>query len=147
MRPDHVSSVLWLSGLGGVGKTALMQAWAGRARQAGWLTARVDGRTVAHSPRAFAGAVESAVATDRSLQEVDGADATGLAIFIDTYERLESLDGSLREEYLPSLAAQTLITIASRQLPRVEWRTDQAGPPCSACCRFATSAPRRAVPT
>jgi hypothetical protein len=56
-RPDHVS-VLWLSGLGGVGKTALMQAYAGRAWQAGWLTARVDGRTVAHSPRAFAGAVE-----------------------------------------------------------------------------------------
>jgi hypothetical protein len=122
-RPDHVS-VLWLSGLGGVGKTALMQACAGRARQAGWLTARVDGRTVAHSPRAFAGAVESAVATDRSLPAVDGADATGLAVFIDTYERLESLDGWLREEYLPGLAAQTLITIASRQLPSVEWRTD-----------------------
>ena len=122
-RPDHVS-VLWLSGLGGVGKTALMQVCAGQARQAGWLTARVDGRTVAHSPRAFAGAVESAVTTDRSLPEVDGADATGLAIFIDTYERLESLDGWLREQYLPSLPAQTLIMIASRQLPSIEWRTD-----------------------
>ena len=123
-RPDHVS-VLWLSGLGGVGKTALMQVCAGQARQAGWLTARVDGRTVAHSPRAFAGAVESAVTTDRSLPEVDGADATGLAIFIDTYERLESLDGWLREQYLPSLPAQTLIMIASRQLPSIEWRTDR----------------------
>ena len=122
-RPEPVS-VLWLSGLGGVGKTALMQACAGRARLAGWRTARIDGRTVARSPQAFADAVTSAVATDGSYSEIDGADATGLAIFIDTYERLESLDSWLREQYLPSLPAQTLIMIASRQLPSMEWRTD-----------------------
>jgi hypothetical protein len=34
-RPERVS-VLWLSGLGGVGKTALMLAYVRRARQAGW---------------------------------------------------------------------------------------------------------------
>ena len=122
-RPEHVS-VLWLSGLGGVGKTALMRACADRARQAGWLTARIDGRTVAQAPQAFADAVSSAAATDRSPTDDGGADASGLAIFIDTYERLESLDGWLREEYLPSLPAQTLIMIASRQLPSMEWRTD-----------------------
>jgi hypothetical protein len=49
-RPEHVA-VLWLSGLGRVGKTALMQACACRARQAGWRTARIDGRTVAQSRR------------------------------------------------------------------------------------------------
>jgi hypothetical protein len=122
-RPEPVS-VLWLSGLGGVGKTALMKAWAGRARQAGWRTARIDGRAVAQSPQAFTDAVTSAGATDGSDSAVDGADASGLAIFIDTYERLESLDGWLREHYLPSLSAQTLIIIASRQLPSMEWRTD-----------------------
>jgi hypothetical protein len=122
-RPER-ASVLWLSGLGGVGKTALMQACARRARQAGWLTVRIDGRASAHSAQAFAGAVESAVATDRAPSEVSGGDSHGLAIFIDTYERLESLDGWLREQYLPSLPAQTLITIASRQLPGVEWSTD-----------------------
>ena len=62
--------------------------------------------------------------TDGSYSEIDGADATGLAIFIDTYERLESLDSWLREQYLPSLPAQTLIMIASRQLPSMERRTD-----------------------
>ena len=122
-RPERVS-VLWLSGLGGVGKTALMQACASRARLAGWRTARIDGRTVAQSPQAFADAVTTAVATEKSHPNVDGADASGLVIFIDTYERLETLDGWLREQYLPSLPAQTLIMIASRQLPSMEWRTD-----------------------
>src|SRR4029450_46061 len=122
-RPEPVS-VLWLSGLGGVGKTALMKAWAGRARQAGWRTARIDGRAVAQSPQAFTDAVTSAGATDGSDSAVDGADASGLAIFIDTYERLESLAGWPREHYLASLSAQTLIIIASRQLPSMEWRTD-----------------------
>lgn len=122
-RPERVS-VLWLSGLGGVGKTALMQACAGRARQAGWRTARIDGRTVAQSPQAFADAVTTAVATEKSQPNGDDANAGGLAIFIDTYERLEVLDSWLREQYLPSLPAQTLIMIASRQLPSMEWRTD-----------------------
>jgi hypothetical protein len=77
-------SVLWLSGLGGGGKTALMRACADRARQASWRTARIDGRTVAQSPQAFADTVSSAAARDRSATVDDGADASGLAIFIDT---------------------------------------------------------------
>jgi len=46
-----------------------MQAYVRRARQAGWLTARVDGRT-AQSAQAFASAVESAVPTVRAPSEV-----------------------------------------------------------------------------
>ncbi len=49
---------------------------------------------------------------------------TRLAVFIDTYERLEALDDWLRENYLPSLPAGTLVALASRHLPGVEWRTD-----------------------
>jgi hypothetical protein len=72
--------------------------------------------------RAFASSVEAAIGANASL--LDGAGGSGLVIFIDTYERLELLDGWLREQYLPRLPAQTLILIASRHLPSVEWRTD-----------------------
>jgi len=122
-HPERIS-VLWLSALGGVGKTALLHACADRARQAGWLIARIDGRTVAPSPEAFSGAVESAIGVDRSVAEDDGAAGSGLVIFVDTYERLKSLDGWLRQQYLPGLPAKTLIMIASRELPSVDWRTD-----------------------
>ena len=122
-RVEHVS-LLWIFGPGGVGKTALIQAWASRARHAGWQTVRVDGRAVAHSAQAFSEAVDSVLGTVESASEVDGASMSGLAIFIDTYEQLESLDSWLREEYLPSLPTRTLITIASRHLPSVGWRTD-----------------------
>ena len=63
----------------------------------------------------FAAAVESRRWTARD---------TRLAVFIDTYERLEALDDWLRENYLRSLPAGTLVALASRHLPGVEWRTD-----------------------
>jgi hypothetical protein len=124
LERSQAVSALWLSGLGGVGKTALMRAWARLAEQAGWLTARVDGRTVPPAPEAFAAAVESVIGTDRSPSPADGRGLMRQAIFIDTHERLETLDPWLRQQYLPSLPQQTLIVIASRQLPSVEWRTD-----------------------
>ena len=103
-----------------------------RSGQAGWLANGTHrwpygGKVTA----GLADAVTIAVATEKSHTDVDGADAGGVAIFIDTYERLESLDTWLREQYLPSLPAPTLIMIASRQLPSMEWRTDPAGPLCS----------------
>src|SRR4030095_10300589 len=84
-RPEPVS-VLWLSCLGGVGKTALVQAGAGPAKQTGWRTARIDGRAVAQSPQAFADAVTSAGATDRPHAAGDDAGARRLAIFLYRFE-------------------------------------------------------------
>ena len=75
-RPERVS-LLWLFGPGGVGKTALMQAFAGRARQTGWLTVHIDSRTVAHSHQAFGEAVESALRADGSASKVDSANTAG----------------------------------------------------------------------
>jgi len=122
-RSEPISAI-WLSALGGVGKTALMQAWADLARQAGWLVARIDGRTVRLAPQTFAAAVELAAGANGSRSDGDRLGLRNLALFIDTYERLEPLDSWLRQQYLPSLPAHTIIAIASRQLPSVEWRTD-----------------------
>jgi len=44
------------------------------------------------SPQAFVTAVESALGMNGSLPQADGSGSTGLAVFIDTYERLEPLD-------------------------------------------------------
>jgi hypothetical protein len=76
------------------------------------------------APQGFAAAVESAGGANKSRSDGDGVAPSNLALFIDTYERLEPLDSWLRQQYLPRLPAQTLIAIASRHLPSLEWRTD-----------------------
>jgi hypothetical protein len=75
-------------------------------------------------PQTFAAAVELAAGANGSRSDGDRLGLRNLALFIDTYERLEPLDSWLRQQYLPSLPAHTIIAIASRQLPSVEWRTD-----------------------
>ena len=69
-RSEPISAI-WLSALGGVGKTALMQAWADLARQAGWPVARMDGRTVRLAPQTFAAAVELAAGANGSRSDGD----------------------------------------------------------------------------
>jgi hypothetical protein len=94
-----------------------MQAWASLAQQAGWLTARVDGRTVGLAPQAFAAAVESAASANKSRSDGDGAGPSNLALFIDTYERLEPLDSWLRQQYCPASQRRHSTRLVSEGAP------------------------------
>jgi hypothetical protein len=100
-------AVLFVYGPGGVGKTALLTAFADAADvPVCW----VDLRSVEVSPpgilKALAGAVES-----------DGRQV----LLIDTYERVAGLDRWVREELLPRLGAETLVVIAGRDAPSPDW--------------------------
>ncbi|GAP98885.1 hypothetical protein [Leptolyngbya sp. NIES-2104] len=104
-------SVLYLSGMGGIGKTMLIRQFAQICRSLNISTTYLDGRNFESSPQTF-------------LNAVGGIGSARHVLFIDSYERLTSLETWLREEFLSQLPDQTLIVLASRTAPSSAWRTD-----------------------
>jgi hypothetical protein len=102
--------VVFLHGPGGVGKSALLDAYAEIAAADGLDVLRADARDVGLGP-------------DRPPLPVPGGRAV---VLIDTYELLEPLDSWVRGHYLPSLPAETLVVLAGRNPPGPGWRADPA---------------------
>ncbi|WP_327589559.1 ATP-binding protein [Nonomuraea sp. NBC_00507] len=108
------SSVLFVHGPGGIGKSALMRRLAGEAAVAGRSVITVDGRTIEASPEAFE-AEAGPVLRDRRA-----------VLMVDTFERIQGLEGWLRERFLPRLPLGALVVVAGRIPPDAAWRADPA---------------------
>jgi energy-coupling factor transporter ATP-binding protein EcfA2 len=102
--------VLFVHGAGGVGKTTLLDMFAGIAAEEGRTPVRVDARHLA-------------LASDALPVPAAGGRPV---LLIDTYELLEPIDDWVRERYLPSLPEDCLVVIAGRRAPRPRWRADPA---------------------
>jgi hypothetical protein len=87
--------VLFVHGAGGVGKSALLDVFAGIATEKGLEPVRVDARHLA---------------LGRGALPVPAGDVPAV-LLIDTYELLELIDDWVREQYLPSLPASCLVVI------------------------------------
>jgi energy-coupling factor transporter ATP-binding protein EcfA2 len=120
-------SLLYVHGPAGIGKTSLLDVFAGLAAHAGASVVRLDGRDLSPSPPAVLEALRGV------LPVPDGEDASGeppdadrLVVLIDTYERLGPLDDWLRTRLLPRLPATALTVVAARMPPSSAWRADPA---------------------
>ena len=118
-------AVLFVSGPGGVGKTTLLARYADLGRELGRRVVRLDARELPP----IASAYLADIATQCGLEPTDDpsqsiAGIRRLLLLVDTTERLSSLDRWLREELLPSLAADAVAVFAGRDPPSVAWRTD-----------------------
>ncbi|MEV2273784.1 AAA family ATPase [Nonomuraea africana] len=105
-------SVLYVHGPGGIGKSALLRRFARRAAAAGRSVARVDGRTLEPSPEAFEAEAEPILRNEQAV------------LLVDTFERIQGLEGWLRERFLPRLRVGALMVIASRFPPDMQWQAD-----------------------
>ncbi|MEO3813400.1 ATP-binding protein [Sphaerisporangium sp. B11E5] len=103
--------VLYVHGPGGVGKSALLRRFAHEAAVAGRPVSMVDGRTL--EPSAASGAEAELV--------LRGADAV---LLIDDFERIQGLEGWLRERFLPRVPVGALVVIAGRNPPDMRWQAD-----------------------
>jgi len=102
--------VLFVHGVGGVGKSALLYSIAETATENGFDPIRVDARHLA---------------LGRGALPAPAGDALAV-LLIDTYELLEPIDDWIRERYVPSLPASCLVVIAGRRGPGPRWRADPA---------------------
>ena len=100
-------SVLYVYGLGGVGKSALLGECAREAARAGMLTVRLDGRSIEASPGGFVHALADALGLgdpDAALERLSHESA--IVLTIDSYDSLTPLDPWLRESFLPRLPSR-----------------------------------------
>jgi hypothetical protein len=107
-------AVLFLTGLGGIGKTALLQCLADDARKVGRSVLRVDAGALGASRQAF-----TAVAEQLST-------VSDPVLLIDAFEARAELEPWFQTQFLPRLPSRTVVVIASRDRPSLAWRAEGA---------------------
>jgi len=119
--------VVHVHGVAGIGKSSLLEAFAGRARAQGIRLVRIDCRTVEPTARGLLTELsdalgESLASVEDVAQRLSSFGET-VAIVLDTYEVFVLLDTWLRQVFVPSLPVNARLAIGSRNPPSPAWRT------------------------
>ena len=117
--------VVFIHGIAGVGKSALVGAFGAEGRAAGATVLHLDGRSIQPTARGFLAALETT--TGGKFKTAEDA-ATRLShlgarviVLVDTYELLRLMDPWLRQSFLPSLSDNVRIVLSGREPPMTGW--------------------------
>lgn len=124
-------NVFLVHGVGGVGKTTLLDRMQGLAAQAGLACVRLDGRDLEPSAygvlQGLGTALGLAPATAQLQQVLDAwRQQPRRLLLIDAFEHLAPLEAWLRQHLLAALPQHSLVVLAGRMPPDDFWRTDPA---------------------
>jgi hypothetical protein len=119
--------VVFVHGMAGVGKTALVEAFAVEARAWGTTVLRLDCRSMEPTERGFLAALESRTGGQLATPEDAATRLGGLSdqvvLILDTYELFRILDPWLRQAFVPALPGSVRIVISGREPPMTGWPT------------------------
>jgi hypothetical protein len=115
---ERRTAIFHVHGPGGVGKTSLLHAFAAEARRHSVAPVWIDARDLEPTLPA----VLAALANAKFPAPEAAADGVQRMLLIDTYELLRAIDPDLCRELLRRVAGPTLLVIAGRSAPGVEWR-------------------------
>ena len=119
--------VLHVYGIGGVGKTSLVEAFAPQARAQGASVAYLDCRSVEPTERAFVRELGAAIGGDPATPE-EAAERLGsigprVVLILDTYEVFRAMDTWLRQVLIPVLPENVRVIFFGREPPVSAWVT------------------------
>ena len=118
-------AVVFVHGIAGIGKTALVEAFAVEARAWGTTVLRLDCRSMEPTERGFLAALE-----DRTGGQLwtpgDAAARLGslgdrVVLVLDTYELFRILDPWLRGAFVPALPENVRVVLSGREAPMTGW--------------------------
>jgi DNA-binding response OmpR family regulator len=117
--------VVFVNGIAGVGKTTLLDAFAGEARSRGVTVVMIDCRSIEPTERGFldrlAQAVGGAPTSAEEAAERLAALGERVVLVLDTYEILRLLDSWVRLAFAPALHDNTRLVVAGREPPIGSW--------------------------
>lgn len=117
--------VVYVHGIGGVGKSALLEAFAAEARDQGAIVLILDGGAIEPTTRGFLEALS--VATGSALETTEGAvgrlTSLGPSVIVglDRYEALRALDTWFQRSFVPALGDGVRVVLCGREPPRTTW--------------------------
>src|ERR1051325_2276174 len=107
--------VAFVYGVAGIGKSALLNAFASGVRECGTQVWRIDCAAIDPTESSFRAALDAAGWRPGSA---------GI-VLVDTYEMFRIADPWLRHELVPSLSTELRFVIAGRDAPMLEWSTER----------------------
>jgi hypothetical protein len=112
-------------GIAGVGKTALLHAFAADAHAAGLRTVTLDAREIEPSPAGVLGALAIGAGCEEpdlpAIAAALGAIGDRVVLAVDTYDRLALADGWMSATLVPALPANVRVVLAGRNPPSGPW--------------------------
>jgi hypothetical protein len=124
---DDGPVIAGVHGIGGIGKSTLLSAFAARSQQLGAAVIYLDCRVVEPTERGFLGELGAVVGADFRNPD-QAAHAVGLLaprviLMLDTYERFRLMDSWLRQVFVPSLSNNVRIVLCGRDPMVAGWLT------------------------
>ena len=107
--------VAFVYGVAGIGKTALLNAFASEVQGSGAQVWRIDCAAIDPTESSFRAALDAAGWRPGSAG----------VVLVDTYELFRIADPWLRHELVPSLSTELRFVIAGRDAPMLEWSTQR----------------------
>jgi hypothetical protein len=112
LSDDPERRIVFVHGPGGIGKSTLLRELRRRAEARGFDVVLADARDLDPVPGELEEAIEPAYSSTRPL------------LILDTWEKMAAAGAPLRSRLVPSLPADAVVVIASREAPEAEWFTD-----------------------
>jgi hypothetical protein len=128
---DDGAQVTQVYGIGGIGKTSLLNAFADEARQRGCVVVQLDCRDIQPSEKELLKALNTelgrAFSSFAALADYLAQLDARVVIALDTYEGFQLMDTWLREVFVPSLPDNARVFFFGREAPAAAWKTDWQG--------------------